>query len=192
MGGSSVTEITCHARGANYLFPQARTIIDIGGQDSKVIRVDDSGNVENFIMNDKCAAGTGRFLEMQAKALSLSMEQMSSLGLSWKKEIHISNMCTVFAESEVVSLVAKNEAVADIIHGLNESVAAKTVSLVSRGKGRPGYCMTGGVSRNTGVVQCLEQKLKEKVLVSDRSQLCGAIGAALIGLEKRIQDSQQM
>ena len=182
--GNSVTEITCHARGANYIFPQARTIIDIGGQDSKVIRVDEKGAVENFIMNDKCAAGTGRFLEMQARALSLSMEEMSTLGLSWKKEVHISNMCTVFAESEVVSLVAKNEAVSDIIHGLNESVAAKTVSLVSRGKGQPGYCMTGGVSRNAGVVQCLGQKLGEKVLVSDQSQLCGAIGAALIGLEQ--------
>ena len=184
--GNSVTEITCHARGANYLFPQARTIIDIGGQDSKVIRVDEKGTVENFIMNDKCAAGTGRFLEMQARALSLSMEEMSTLGLSWKKEVHISNMCTVFAESEVVSLVAKNEAVSDIIHGLNESVAAKTVSLVSRGKGQPGYCMTGGVSRNAGVVQCLGQKLREKILVSDQSQLCGAIGAALIGLEQAV------
>ena len=184
MEGSSVTEITCHARGAHFLFPEARTIIDIGGQDSKVIRVDENGSVENFIMNDKCAAGTGRFLEMQARALSLSMEEMSRLGLSWKKEIHISNMCTVFAESEVVSLVAKNEAVSDIIHGLNESVAAKTVSLVSRGKGRPGYCMTGGVSRNAGVVQCLGQKLGEKIRISDQSQLCGAIGAALIGLDR--------
>ena len=179
----TITEITCHAKGANYLFPQVRTIIDIGGQDSKVIRIDEEGRVLNFIMNDKCAAGTGRFLETQAKALGLSLEEMSRRGLLWKKEVRISNMCTVFAESEVVSLVAQDTAVEDIIHGLNESVAAKTVSLISRGKGIPAYAMTGGVSRNQGVVDCLEKKLGEKVHISDQSQLCGAIGAALFARE---------
>ena len=178
----TVTEITCHAKGAHYLFPQARTLIDIGGQDSKVIRVDETGMVENFIMNDKCAAGTGRFLEMQARALGLTMEEMSRMGLTWRSEVEISNMCTVFAESEVVSLVARDTPLPDIIHGLNRSVAAKTVSLIRRGRGEPGYAMTGGVSRNAGVVSCLSQALGAPVEVSELSQLCGAIGAALIAL----------
>lgn len=182
LGFPSVTEITCHAKGARFLFGGAQTVIDIGGQDSKIIRIDEEGNVLNFIMNDKCAAGTGRFLEMQARALGLSMEEMSTRGNAWKNEVRISNMCTVFAESEVVSLVAKNTDIADIIHGLNVSVAEKTVSLIRRGKGEPAYVMTGGVSKNPGVVSCLEEKLGCPVKVSEYSQLCGAIGAALIGL----------
>ncbi len=182
LGFPSVTEITCHAKGARYLFGDVKTIIDIGGQDSKIIRIDDEGNVLNFIMNDKCAAGTGRFLEMQARALMISLEEMSSRGKAWKNEVRISNMCTVFAESEVVSLVAQNTDIADIIHGLNVSVAEKTVSLIRRGKGEPAYVMTGGVSKNSGVVSCLEEKLGCPVRVSEYSQLCGAIGAALIGL----------
>ncbi len=181
MEKQTITEITCHAKGAQFLFPGARTIIDIGGQDSKVIRIDEEGNVLGFIMNDKCAAGTGRFLEMQARALGLSLEEMSKMGLTWKQEIQISNMCTVFAESEVVSLVAKDTPISDIIHGLNQSVAAKTISLIRRGKGEPGYAMTGGVSQNEGVVKCLEMQLASPVQVSERSQLCGAIGAALLG-----------
>ena len=115
-------------------------------------------------------------------ALGLSMEEMSTRGNAWKNEVRISNMCTVFAESEVVSLVAKNTDIADIIHGLNVSVAEKTVSLIRRGKGEPAYVMTGGVSKNPGVVSCLEEKLGCPVKVSEYSQLCGAIGAALIGL----------
>ena len=132
-------------------------------------------------MTDKCAAGTGRFLEMQARTLGLTMEEMSRIGLEWKNEIQISNMCTVFAESEVVSLVAKDTPVADIIHGRNSSVAAKTASLVKRGKGEPDYVMTGGVSWNQGVVQCLEKALNSPVKTSGQSQLCGAIGAAILG-----------
>lgn len=181
MEKETITEITCHAKGASFLFPGVRTIIDIGGQDSKVIRIDENGNVLNFIMNDKCAAGTGRFLEMQARALGLTMEEMSRIGLEWKNEVQISNMCTVFAESEVVSLVAKDTPAADIIHGLNSSVAAKTASLVRRGKGGPDYAMTGGVSLNRGVVQCLEEVLHAPVKISGQSQLCGAIGAAILG-----------
>ena len=185
MDKDSITEITCHARGAAHLFPGTRTIIDIGGQDSKIIRIDEDGKVSNFIMNDKCAAGTGRFLEMQARALGLSMEEMSSRGLEWKEDVRISNMCTVFAESEVVSLVAKDTPLADIIHGLNRSVAEKTVSLVKRGKGEGPFAMTGGVSKNDGVVKCLEEELGEPVAISEMSQLCGAIGAALSALDDR-------
>ncbi len=149
-GDDSITEITCHAKGANYLNPNVRTIIDIGGQDIKAISIDGQGAVKNFLMNDKCAAGTGRFLEMMAKTLGLSLEEMSVKGLEWKHNIVISSMCTVFAESEVVSLVAQNKDVADIIHGLNVSVASKVGALAARlGKDHPGeYMMTGGVAKN--------------------------------------------
>ena len=116
-GDDSITEITCHAKGAHYLNPNVRTVIDIGGQDIKAISIDENGAVKNFLMNDKCAAGTGRFLEMMARTLGLSLEEMSTMGLEWKENIVISSMCTVFAESEVVSLVAQNKAVSDIIHG---------------------------------------------------------------------------
>ena len=180
MEKQTITEITCHAKGAHFLFPGIRTIIDIGGQDSKVIRIDEEGRVLHFVMNDKCAAGTGRFLEMQAKALGLSMEEMSRLGLSWKDDVRISSMCTVFAESEVISLVAGDTPVNDIIHGLNMAVAQKTESLVRRGKGEPAFAMTGGVSRNAGVVNCLESTLSSHMHISDLSQFCGAIGAALM------------
>lgn len=180
---SSVTEITCHARGAHFLYPEARTVIDIGGQDSKVIRIDGNGNIENFVMNDKCAAGTGRFLEMMARTLELTLPEMSELGLAWKNDVAISSMCTVFAESEVVSLVADNTAPEDIIHGLNMSVAAKTAALVKRAGGEPAFVMTGGVAQNRGVVKALEEKLGIAVHVPKEAQLCGALGAALIAMD---------
>ena len=169
-------------RAAHYLDPDARTVIDIGGQDSKVIRLDENGNVENFVMNDKCAAGTGRFLEMMARTLEMSLEEMSERGLHWKKDVSISSMCTVFAESEVVSLVAENTATEDIIHGLDRAVADKTAALVRRLGGEPVYIMTGGVARNRGVVSALEEKLGETIRVPEEAQLCGALGAALIAL----------
>lgn len=180
----SVTEITCHARGARFLNPAVRTILDIGGQDSKVICLDERGNVANFVMNDKCAAGTGRFLEMMARTMELSLEELSRQGDRWKEEITISSMCTVFAESEVVSLIADNRAVPDIIHGLNKSVAARAAALVRRLKGRGPFMMTGGVARNAGVVREIEKTLGEEIYVSEYSQLCGALGAALFALEK--------
>ena len=182
-GDKSITEITCHARGAFFLNPNVRTIIDIGGQDSKVIRIDDTGNVTNFVMNDKCAAGTGRFLELMARTLELSLEQMSEMGLTWKEDITISSMCTVFAESEVVSLIAQDKTAADIIHGLNESVAAKTCALVKRVGGEGDYMMTGGVSKNKGVVDAIERRLGVKLCISDAAQLNGALGAALFAME---------
>ena len=157
-----------------------------GGQDIKAISIDGQGAVKNFLMNDKCAAGTGRFLEMMAKTLGLSLEEMSVKGLEWKHNIVISSMCTVFAESEVVSLVAQNKDVADIIHGLNVSVASKVGALAARlGKGHPGeYMMTGGVAKNRGIIQALEEKLGAKLYICDEAQLCGALGAALFAYEK--------
>ena len=178
-GDKSITEITCHARGAHFLDPSVRTVIDIGGQDSKGIRLDESGNVVNFVMNDKCAAGTGRFLEMMARTMEMNLDEMSKAGLSYQEDITISSMCTVFAESEVVSLIAQNKPTDDIVHGLNKAVATKTVSLVKRVGGEERYMMTGGVSKNLGLVKTLEEKLGAPLVVSDRAQLCGALGAAL-------------
>ena len=181
-GDDSITEITCHAKGAHYLNPNVRTVIDIGGQDIKAISIDENGAVKNFLMNDKCAAGTGRFLEMMARTL----EEMSTMGLEWKENIVISSMCTVFAESEVVSLVAQNKAVSDIIHGLNMSVASKVGALAARlGQDNPGeYMMTGGVAKNKGITNALEEKLGAKLYICDEAQLCGALGAALFAYEK--------
>ncbi len=212
-GDDTITEITCHAKGANYLHPKVRTIIDIGGQDSKAIRLNEKGDVQNFLMNDKCAAGTGRFLEMMSRALDVPLGEMSSLEEKWKENVAISSMCTVFAESEVVSLVAQNKALPDIIHGLNKSVATRVGALVSRlgpNKEDDGQkderilevehrghsvqtdaehlnaqmMMTGGVTRNMGIVRALEEQLGEPIYICEEAQSCGAIGAALFALEK--------
>ena len=183
LGDKSITEITCHAKGAFFLDPTVRTIIDIGGQDSKVIRIDETGNVVNFVMNDKCAAGTGRFLELMARTLELSLDEMSTAGLDWKEDIAISSMCTVFAESEVVSLIAQNRRTADIVHGLNEAVAAKTCALCKRLGGEPSYMMTGGVSKNKGVAEAIQRRLGAPLHISDAAQLNGALGAALFAME---------
>lgn len=184
VGDSQVTEISCHARGAHYLFPEVRTVIDIGGQDSKVICLDAGGNVKNFVMNDKCAAGTGRFLDNMARTLEMTLDQMSKRGINYKEDITISSMCTVFAESEVVSLIAKNKSPDDIVHGLNKAVASKTGTLVARAGGTEKYMMTGGVSRNAGLVRALEKELGAKLFISPYAQLCGAIGAALFAMEE--------
>ena len=182
-GDKSITEITCHARGAHFLDPTVRTVIDIGGQDSKVIRLDETGAVVNFVMNDKCAAGTGRFLEMMARTMEMSLDQMSTTGLNYKEDITISSMCTVFAESEVVSLIAQNKGTDDIVHGLNKAVASKTAALAKRVGGEERYMMTGGVSKNKGLVKTLEEKLQTKLIISDYAQLCGALGAALFAMD---------
>lgn len=173
------TEISCHARGAHFTDPSARTIIDIGGQDSKVICLDEDGNVMNFVMNDKCAAGTGRFLEMMAHTLEMSLDEMGEKGLTWKKDLTITSTCTVFAESEVVSLVAENSDTNDIIHALDKSVAKKTRSMVKRVQGKAPYMMTGGVAKNKGVVKELERDLGAPLAVMEHPDLIGAIGAAL-------------
>ena len=178
-----VTEITCHARGAYHLYPEARAIVDIGGQDSKVICLDETGGVTNFVMNDKCAAGTGRFLELMARTLELNLEEMARVGLHWEQELTISSMCTVFAESEVVSLIADNHSAADIVHGLNQSVAAKTAALASRAGAKGPYMMTGGVARNRGVTEALEARLGAPLWLPPEPDLGGALGAALFALD---------
>lgn len=178
-----ITEISCHAKGARFLAPGLRTIIDVGGQDTKAIRLSPTGLVDNFVMNDKCAAGTGRFLEMMARTLELTLEEISQVGLVWNEDITISSMCTVFADSEVVSLVAQNKALPDIVHGLNKSVAARAAALFRRVKGEAVCMMTGGVSHNQGVVQAIEETLGLPLFIHEDAQLCGALGAALFAWE---------
>ena len=180
----SITEISCHAKGAHFLNPSVRTVIDIGGQDSKVIEIDEEGHVTNFVMNDKCAAGTGRFLEMMARTLEMSLEELSHHGLTHRENITISSTCTVFAESEVVSLIAQNKDADDIVWALDKSVAGKTAALAARVGAKEPYMMTGGVARNEGLVRALEEKLNTRLLISDDAQLCGALGAALYAWEK--------
>lgn len=179
-----VTEITCHAKGAFFLNKDIRTIIDVGGQDSKVIRIDQDGNVIDFVMNDKCSAGTGRFLENMSRVLEVPVEKMGEESLDWKEDLEISSMCTVFAESEVISLIAKNKDRRDIIHALHKSIVKRIMSFIERIDGKPKYMMTGGVAKNIGVVRCLEEKLGETLIIPDEPQIVGALGSALIGLEK--------
>jgi predicted CoA-substrate-specific enzyme activase len=181
-GDESITEISCHAKGAFFLEPSVRTVIDIGGQDSKVIVLNNDGTVSNFVMNDKCAAGTGRFIEAMARALGMSLDEISRLGMDCAEDITISSMCTVFAESEVVSLVAQNKSVNDIVHGIDKSVAAKVASLASRLHTQNEWMMTGGVAQNGGIVNALESRLGIRLHISDKAQLCGALGAALYAL----------
>ena len=184
----TVTEITCHAAGAVWLKPGTRTVLDIGGQDSKVISLGENGAVKDFLMNDKCAAGTGRFLQNMATLIGCPLDDFANIPPGTEPQ-KINSMCTVFAESEVVSLIANNTQPADIIHGLNMAVAGKTASLAKRLGGGPRFIMTGGVAQNPGVAKALEEKLGSRIYVPKEAQLCGAIGAALIALEGQDGDA---
>ena len=176
-----VTEITCHGKGGWAIFKKNMTIIDVGGQDTKMIKVVD-GQVADFLMNDKCAAGTGKFIEVMATRLGADLNEMYELAAKGQP-LAISAMCTVFAESEVVSLIAQNKHTDDIVHGLNKAVAAKTASLVKRVGGEEAYMMTGGVAQNKGLVKTLEERLGTSLVISPKSQLCGALGAALFAAD---------
>jgi len=179
----SITEISCHARGAHFLFPSTCLILDIGGQDSKTIRVGDGGRVMDFAMNDKCAAGTGRFFEVMARALEIDLDDLGALAAKSTKNLSISSMCTVFAESEVVSLVARGEKVQDIVAGLCRAVAERTRALAQRVGVAPEVTMTGGVAKNLGVVKALEELLEHKFNIPEEPQIVGALGAALYARE---------
>jgi (R)-2-hydroxyacyl-CoA dehydratese activating ATPase len=176
----AITEITCHAAGAHYLDPSVRTIIDIGGQDSKVIAIDENGQVKDFAMNDKCAAGTGRFLEVMARALEVELAQFGSMSIVAKKPASISSLCTVFAESEVISLIAKGEVRENIIAGIHNAISARVVAMGGRVGLRAPLMMTGGVAKNIGVLAAIREKTGQDVIVSDKAQVNGAIGAALM------------
>jgi predicted CoA-substrate-specific enzyme activase len=183
----AVTEITCHARGILALIPQTSVLIDIGGQDSKSILIGREGKVLDFAMNDKCAAGTGRFLEAMARALQVDIEDMGDLDEDAVGSQTISSMCTVFAESEVVSLIANGTHVREIVHGINRSIASRTVSLVKRISSESSgmtVAMSGGVARNRGVVRAISTALGMAVAVPELPDTVGAYGAALIAREK--------
>lgn len=175
-----MSEITCHARGVNFLVPSARTIIDIGGQDAKVIRVDERGSVLNFVMNEKCAAGTGRFLEVMARVLECEVSGLQVLSAQAVQPVPISSTCTVFAESEVISQLAAGHSRQDVAAGIHQSVARRVASLGKRVGLVPVVVMTGGVAQNAGVVQAMAQELKMEIKTSPFPQLTGAIGAAIL------------
>ncbi len=179
----NVTEISCHARGAHFINPDVRTILDIGGQDSKAIRLNETGDVIDFVMNDKCAAGTGRFLEMMANTLEVGIEALGPLSLKSKENVEISSMCSVFAESEVISLIAQNKEPADIARGVHRAIAGKAMSLLKKVGLEEGFIMTGGVAKNPGMVAVLEEMLGAPLCIYDEPEIVGALGAALYGLE---------
>lgn len=182
--GRKVTEITCHARGVFASQQRAGTLIDIGGQDSKVIVFDDSGQVQDFAMNDKCAAGTGRFLENTAARLGLRLDQLGEVALSTREEVSISSTCTVFAESEIVSLIAHGVAVAPIVRSLLRSLTRRVSSLAHSVGIKSCVWLSGGVARIEAVRAILQEELDQEVVVPKFPQLMGAYGAALIALGK--------
>lgn len=175
-----ITEITCHAMGIHSSFPKAKTIIDIGGQDTKGIEIDPYGRVMNFVMNDKCAAGTGRFLDVMARALGLAVDDLGRLSEESANVIKISSMCTVFAESEVVSLVAKGVLASDIVRGIHNAVAERSTIMLKRLNVNQPIAMSGGVAKNRGLVQSLESKLGASINIPENPQMTGAFGAAVL------------
>jgi len=175
-----VTEISCYARGIHFLYPNAHTVIDIGGQDSKVIAVSPKGKPTDFQMNDKCAAGTGRFLEVMARALQLELTELGAISARATQQVLISSMCTVFAESEVITLVAEGTAREDIVAGLHRAIAKRVSAMVKRVGIVPPIAFAGGVAKNAGVARALEQELGESLIIPDEPQIIGALGAALI------------
>jgi predicted CoA-substrate-specific enzyme activase len=174
-----ISELSCHARGMFFTLPEARTIIDIGGQDVKVLRLNDRGGLENFIMNEKCAAGTGRFLDVMAGVLETTTDQLGTLDAQSDARVEISSTCTVFAESEVISHLANKEKIPNIIAGIHDSVAKRTAGLARRLGVEEVVVMSGGVAQNAGVVRALEEELGVKIAIPPQAQLIGALGAAL-------------
>lgn len=183
------TEISCHAKGAKFAFPNTKTIIDIGGQDSKAIKLNSNGNVVDFVMNDKCAAGTGRFLEVMSHALQVELKDFGKYHLESRNSVEISNICTVFAESEVISLISEGVDKKDIIKGINYSIAKRAVSLLKRVGVEEEVTMTGGVAKNRGVVASLEDLLKVKVNIPEQPEIMGALGAALYAIENEEEEN---
>jgi CoA-substrate-specific enzyme activase, putative len=179
-----VTEITCHAKGVRKIFPDCHTVIDIGGQDSKAMRLDENGRVRSFAMNDKCAAGSGRFLEVMANALGINIEDMGPLSLKSKNRVAISSTCTVFAESEVVSLIAAEKDKEDIIAGLHDAIATRVSGLAKNVGIEDEVVMTGGVAKNVGMVRSFERKIGHTIYIPPEPLITGALGAALISREK--------
>ncbi|MBR7146316.1 MAG: 2-hydroxyglutaryl-CoA dehydratase [Oscillospiraceae bacterium] len=190
LADQQMSELSCHAKGASFLFPEVRTVIDIGGQDVKVIEIE-NGIMKNFVMNDKCAAGTGRFLDVMARVLEVNVEDLDELGDQSTREIGISSTCTVFAESEVISQLAVGTDKRDIIAGIHRSVAGRVSGLCNRVGVRDMVVMTGGVAQNHGIVKALENQIGHEIHLSPLTQFNGALGAALFGYEKVLRRQQK-
>ena len=183
-----ISEITCHAKGIFYLVPTARTIIDIGGQDAKAIAINEKGNITQFYMNDKCAAGTGRFLDVMSRVLEIPLEKMGEAHFQAKEWASVSSTCTVFAESEVISQLSKGLTRESIVAGVHKSVATKACSLVRRcGSIMNDVVKCGGVAQNPGAVDAIEKELGQKITVAPNPQITGALGAALLAYEELIK-----
>jgi predicted CoA-substrate-specific enzyme activase len=178
-GNTQVTEISCHGRGAVHMFPSTRTVLDMGGQDTKAIRVRPSGEILDFCMNDKCAAGTGRFLGAASSALDIPLDQLGPTALRAERPVRISTTCTVFAESEVLSWVGRGKKIEDILQGVHQSIAARSIGLLRRVGIEEEITFTGGVARNIGMIEALQKGLGAKLNVSGDSHFMGALGAAL-------------
>jgi len=174
-----VSELTCHAKGARYLLPTAETVIDIGGQDAKVMKLNEKGNLMNFVMNDKCAAGTGRFLDVMARIIGVDVSELGPISGKANQIASISSTCTVFAESEVISHLSSQIPVEDIVAGVHESVAKRVSSLAKRAGIQGNIVLVGGVSKNTGVVKAMERALDTPIMTHESAQLTGAIGSAI-------------
>ena len=178
-GNTQVTEISCHGRGAVHMYPGTRTVVDMGGQDTKAIRVSPRGEILDFCMNDKCAAGTGRFLGAASAALDIPLDQLGPTSLRGERPVRISTTCTVFAESEVLSWLGKGKRVEDILAGVHQSIAVRSVGLLRRVGLEPEITFTGGVAKNVAMIAAIEKALGVRVNVGDDSHYMGALGAAL-------------
>jgi (R)-2-hydroxyacyl-CoA dehydratese activating ATPase len=185
-GNTQVTEISCHGRGAVHLFPATRTVVDMGGQDTKAIRVSPTGEIVDFCMNDKCAAGTGRFLGAVAAALDVPLSELGPLALGSDKPVKISTTCTVFAESEVLAWLGRGKKVEDILLGVHRSMVSRSIGLMRRVGIEREVTFTGGVTKNVGMVRELNTALGFEVNVSDDAHFMGAIGAALFARDRII------
>jgi predicted CoA-substrate-specific enzyme activase len=177
------TEITCHAKGIISLFPKARTIIDIGGQDVKGIKIDDTGKIIDFVMNDKCAAGSGRFIEVIADTLGVQLKKVGDLALQSKNPAKISNICTIWAQQEVAASLAQGVPISDLLAGVHYSLADRIIRMVNRIKVEGEVIVTGGGGKNRGLIKALSEQLGHEILVPEEPLITGALGAALLGKE---------
>lgn len=185
-GNDQITEISCHAKGIAYVNPKVRTVIDIGGQDAKAIHIDQNGDVQDFVMNDKCAAGTGRFLGNSAEVLNLSLNEIGPKSLEAHNPVRLSTVCTVFVESDIMSHLALGRSVENILGGVHRAVAARVVALARRVGIEEEIALTGGVARNVGMVHALEDHLGLKIFVASNAHFMGALGAALFARERAL------
>ena len=188
---TNISEISCHGKGANWLLPTVRSVVDIGGQDCKVISINENADVLEFVMNDKCASGTGRFLELSAKALGLALEELGPESLESKNPCNITSQCSVFAESEIISLLAQNVSIPDIAAGIHKSIASRITTLMKRLGFRKDMTITGGVAKNPGIVKFLEEEFGEVKKMPIDPQIVGALGAALLAKERLLKQTKQ-